>query len=160
MSNRPQTTATAGLPIPLSWMSQIHMTIEKVRKVNNFLRINLRAIATEVAIEAHDILSVGDTELLELRHVDFILEELTLKMVKDTLWTGFAVHVHDGNKEKSEVFTKYVAQGKFFEGSAIGDVVKDYTNRNMGIAMALSQVFSRAMTQMTESIFEEYLRQN
>ena len=100
-------------------------------------------------------------ERIAATHLDLVeLEALTLKMVTATLWTGFAVHVHDGNKAKSEVFTKYVAQGKFFEGSAIGVVVKDYTTRNMGIAMALSQVFSRAMTQLTESIFEEYLRQN
>jgi len=42
----------------------------------------------------------------------------------------------------------------------IGILVNEYIERDMGFAMALSQVFSNAMTKMTESIFEEYLRQN
>jgi hypothetical protein len=102
----------------------------------------------------------GGLELLPYRIIDSVMEELTLKMISDNLWTGFAVHVHDGNKEKSNVFIKYVATKEFFKDSSVGDIVQEYMGRNMGIAMALSQVFSRAMTQMTESIFEEYLRQN
>jgi len=137
------------------------MTIEKVQKVMNFLRDNMRAIAIDVVVETHELVSNdnGD-ELISYGDIDFIIKELAVKMVRDVLWTGFAIHVHDGNKEESQTFIKYVATKEFFKDSMIGILVNEYIERDMGFAMALSQVFSNAMTKMTESIFEEYLRQN